>query len=292
MDYAESRLEVKNYLQLAKPGIVLGNLVSLAGGFFLASRGNIDLALFLDTALAVCLVIASGCVFNNIIDRDIDQLMERTRSRVLANGLISTNAGWIYASALGLAGILLLHLKTNPIAVAIALTGFAIYVGVYSLYLKRNSIHATLVGSLAGAAPPVVGYCAVSQEFDTGAALLLLIFSLWQMPHAFAIAIFRLNDYRAAAIPVLPVKQGIEKTKCQIVIYIVGFILVTPLLTLTGYTGRSYLLITSLVGCYWLYLAWSGFNAKDDRIWARKIFFFSIVVVSVLSVMLAVDTTD
>lgn len=282
---------LSNYILIAKPGIVLGNLVSLAGGFFLASKSDIDLMLLFYTAIGVCLVIASGCIFNNIIDRDIDQLMARTRSRVLVSGVMPLNVSFIYATALGLTGIIVLLIKTNPITVGVALAGFIIYVGVYSLYLKRNSVHGTLVGSLAGATPPVAGYCAVSQEFDTGAALLLLLFSIWQMPHAFAIAIFRLNDYQAAAIPVLPVKRGIGKTKSQIFIYILGFILVTPLLTLTGYTGRWYLVITSLLGCYWLYMAWHGFNAQDDQAWAKKLFLFSIVTVIVLSLMMSLDAT-
>src|SRR5690606_14925761 len=186
---------LNNYIQITKPGIVLGNLVSVAGGFFLASKNTISWMLFLEVAFGVSLIVASGCVFNNIIDRDIDRLMTRTRSRALANESISINSSFFYASALGFIGLLLLHLKTNIVAVAVALVGFIIYVGLYSLHLKRNSVHGTLVGSIAGAAPPVIGYCAVSQQFDSGAALLLLLFSLWQMPHAFAIAIFRLKDY-------------------------------------------------------------------------------------------------
>jgi protoheme IX farnesyltransferase len=283
---------INNYIQITKPGIVLGNLVSVAGGFFLATKGAVNWILFLDAALGVCLIVASGCVFNNIIDRDIDRLMTRTRSRALANESISINSSFFYASALGFIGLLLLHLKTNIVAVAVALVGFIIYVGLYSLHLKRNSVHGTLVGSIAGAAPPVIGYCAVSQQFDSGAALLLLLFSLWQMPHAFAIAIFRLKDYRAAAIPVLPVKRGIKTTKYQILFFTLAFILTNTSLTFTGYTGPWYLTITSMVGCYWLYIAWSGFTAKDDEKWARKIFSFSIVTVVTLSIMMSIDGVD
>lgn len=280
---------INYFIEITKPGIVLGNLIAVIGGFFLASKSNINLLLLFDTAIGVSLVVASGCVFNNVIDRDIDQLMTRTRARALANGLIPLNLSLAYASFLGLLGILLLYLKTNPIAVAVALAGLVIYVGVYSLHMKRHSIHGTLVGSLAGASPPVIGYCAVSQQFDTGAALLLLLFSLWQMPHAFAIAIFRLNDYRAAAISVLPVKRGIAITKKQIFFYILAFVLTNAFLTFTGYTGVRYLIISSSIGCYWLYLAWSGFTATDNEKWARKIFHFSIITITALSVMLCVD---
>lgn len=280
---------LKQYLNLAKPGIVFGNLISVTGGFFLASRGDADLALFLATALGVSLVIASGCVFNNYIDRDIDQKMERTRNRVLAQGLVSPVHAIVYASVLGVAGVALLYAATNTLAVMLVLMGFVVYVGLYSLWLKRGSVYGTLVGSLSGAAPPVVGYCAVSNEFDAGAAILLLIFSLWQMPHSYAIAIFRFNDYQAANIPVLPVIKGISAAKRQIVLYIAAFVVATLMLTLSGYAGYSYFVVAALSGAYWLWMGVSGYKAVDDRVWARKLFTFSIISITMLSVMMSVD---
>ena len=280
---------LKQYLNLAKPGIVFGNLISVTGGFFLASRGDADLALFFATALGVSLVIASGCVFNNYIDRDIDQKMERTRNRVLAQGLVSPVHAIVYACVLGVAGVALLYAATNTLAVMLVLMGFVVYVGLYSLWLKRGSVYGTLVGSLSGAAPPVVGYCAVSNEFDAGAAILLLIFSLWQMPHSYAIAIFRFNDYQAANIPVLPVIKGISAAKRQIVLYIAAFVVATLMLTLSGYAGYSYFVVAALSGAYWLWMGVSGYKAADDRVWARKLFTFSIVTITMLSVMMSVD---
>ncbi len=204
---------IKQYLQVTKPGIIFGNLISVIGGFLLASKGDIDYPLFLSTLLGVSLVVASGCVFNNYIDRDIDKIMERTKNRVLVKGLIDPKVSLIYASVLGIAGMLLLYVAANALAMMLAVIGFVIYVGVYSLYMKRKSVYGTLIGSLSGAAPPVIGYCAVTGQFDTGALILLLIFSLWQMPHSYAIAIFRFKDYQAANIPVLPVIKGISVTK-------------------------------------------------------------------------------
>lgn len=280
---------LKQYLNLAKPGIVFGNLISVTGGFFLASRGDANLELFLATALGVSLVIASGCVFNNYIDRDIDQKMERTRNRVLAQGLVSPAHAIVYAIALGVAGVAVLYAATNTLAVMLVLMGFVVYVGLYSLWLKRGSVYGTLVGSLSGAAPPVVGYCAVSNEFDAGAAILLLIFSLWQMPHSYAIAIFRFNDYQAANIPVLPVIKGISAAKRQIVLYIAAFVVATLMLTLSGYAGYSYFVVAALSGAYWLWMGVSGYKAADDRVWARKLFTFSIISITMLSVMMSVD---
>ncbi len=118
--------------------------------------------------------------------------------------------------------------------------GFVVYVGVYSLYMKRHSVYGTLIGSLSGAAPPVIGYCAVTGDFDSGAAILLAIFSLWQMPHSYAIAIFRFKDYQAANIPVLPVVKGISVAKNHITLYIIAFAVATLMLTLGGYAGYKY----------------------------------------------------
>ncbi len=282
-------VDLRNYLRVAKPGIVLGNLVSVAGGFFLASRGSINLALLLATVLGISLVVASGCVFNNVIDRDIDGRMQRTRNRVLVQGLMSPQAALVYGTLLGVAGFALLYHATNVLATLIVLLGFIVYVGFYSLYLKRNSVYGTLVGSLSGAAPPLAGYCAVSNHFDLGAVILLLIFSLWQMPHSYAIAIFRLQDYTAAAIPVLPVARGVTAAKRQIVLYVAAFVVAALMLTVGRYTGFNYLAVAAAMGGYWLHMAWSGHKAADDRVWARKLFVFSILIIMALSVMMSVD---
>lgn len=280
---------IKQYLQVTKPGIIFGNLISVVGGFLLASKGVIDYPLFLATLFGVSLVVASGCVFNNYIDRDIDRIMERTKNRVLVKGLIDPKVSLIYASILGIAGMLLLYVGANPLAMWLAVIGFVIYVGVYSLYMKRKSVYGTLIGSLSGAAPPVIGYCAVTGQFDMGASILLLIFSLWQMPHSYAIAIFRFKDYQAANIPVLPVIKGISVTKNHITLYILAFMVATLMLTLSGYAGYKYLVVAAAVSVWWLGMALRGYKATNDSVWARKLFVFSIIAITSLSVMMSVD---
>lgn len=282
---------IKKYILVTKPGIVFGNLISVAGGFFLASRGRIDTGVLLSTLIGVSLVVASGCVFNNTVDRKLDRKMARTHNRVLAQGLMSPRNAVCYASMLGIAGSLLLRATTNMLCVAIVLTGFTIYAGIYSLYLKRKSAYATLIGSLAGATPPLVGYCAVTHRFDAGALILLSIFSLWQIPHSYAIAVFRLKDYTAAAIPVLPVKQGIPAAKKHIIGYILAFMAASLMLTAGGYTGYNYLGAAAAMGLSWLYMACSGYKAADDRLWARRLFVFSILSITVLCIMMAIDVT-
>lgn len=281
---------IKRYLQVTKPGIIFGNLISVAGGFLLAAKGSIDYPLFLATLLGVSLVVASGCVFNNYIDRDIDKKMERTKNRVLVRGLIAPGVSLAYATVLGIAGFALLYIAANPLAMWLAVMGFIVYVGVYSLYMKRHSVYGTLIGSLSGAAPPVIGYCAVTNEFNAGALILLAIFSLWQMPHSYAIAIFRLKDYQAANIPVLPVVKGISVAKNHITVYILAFMIATLMLALVGYAGYRYLLVAAAVSIWWLGMALRGYKTENDGIWARQLFVFSIVAITSLSVMMSIDS--
>ena len=280
---------IKQYLQVTKPGIIFGNLISVVGGFLLASKGSIDYPLFLATLVGVSLVVASGCVFNNYIDRDIDKKMERTKNRVLVKGLIAPSVTLVYATVLGIVGFALLYIAANPLAMWLAVMGFVVYVGVYSLYMKRHSVYGTLIGSLSGAAPPVIGYCAVTGDFDSGAAILLAIFSLWQMPHSYAIAIFRFKDYQAANIPVLPVVKGISVAKNHITVYILAFMIATLMLTLVGYAGYKYLIVAAAVSVWWLGMALRGYKTENDSVWARKLFVFSIVAITSLSVMMSID---
>jgi protoheme IX farnesyltransferase len=280
---------IKKYFLVTKPGIIFGNLISTTGGFFLASQGRVEGGVFLATLAGMSLVLASGCVLNNCFDRRLDRKMERTHDRALAQGLMSPGAAVLFAALLGGGGLGLLGVATNALCVAVVLTGFAIYVVVYTLYLKRQSVYATLIGSLAGAAPPLAGYCAGSNRFDLGAVILLSIFSLWQMPHSYAIAIFRFKDYAAAALPVLPVRQGTPAVKKQITLYLLGFVGAASMLTFSGYTGYRYFAAVGAMGVSWLYMSWSGNRTPDDRIWAKKMFIFSILTMAVLSLMMSID---
>lgn len=280
---------IKKYLLITKPGIIFGNLVAVIGGFFLASRGHFDLAKLLAAMLGTSLVVASGCVFNNYIDRDIDGMMERTKNRVMVKGLISPTVALVYATLLGVAGALTLHFFTNDLALAFAVMGFIVYVGFYTLYFKRNSEYGTIIGSLSGAAPPVIGYCAASGQFDVAAAILLLIFCLWQMPHSYAIAIFRFNDYKAASIPVLPVKRGITIAKRHIIGYIVAFTAATISLFICDYAGYGFLIVTGLISIYWLFVAIKDYGKGSEVQWARRLFVISILAITVLSVMMSFE---
>ncbi|UDG80611.1 Protoheme IX farnesyltransferase [Candidatus Hartigia pinicola] len=282
----------KQYLQITKPGIIFGNAISLIGGFLLASKDVIDCSLFIITVLSTSLIVASGCVFNNYIDRDIDYIMERTKNRPLVKGFLDLKITLIYASVLGVIGTLLLFIVTNALIVLLAIIGFFIYVVVYSLCMKRTSVYGTLIGSLSGGTLPVIGYCAVTNQFDSGAFILLFIFSLWQIPHSYAIAIFRFQDYKKANIPILPVIKGIFITKTHIILYILAFIIAVFMLFINGYAGYKYLIITETINFVWLVIAASGFkNHNDDHVWSRNLFLFSLVTITSLSIMISIDST-
>jgi protoheme IX farnesyltransferase len=284
-------LQLTHYLLLTKPGIILGNILTTAGGFVLAAKGHFDIKIFLAMLEGLALIIGSACVFNNYIDRRHDAKMQRTKFRALATGTITHRNALLFGTGLGLLGTIILIIGTNPLTTGVALTGFFFYVIVYSLS-KYQTTYGTLIGSISGALPPVVGYTAVTHQIDLGAILLFAIIVLWQMPHFFAISIYRLSDYTKASIPVFPSVKGMHKTKIHMTVSLIAFIGATALLTLCGYTTLAFMFIMTLVGLAWLVLALKGFSTKNDAKWARQMFVFSLVVVMALSILLPFTTVS
>lgn len=274
---------LKKYLFLTKPGILFGNFITTLGGFFLAAQGSIDILLLLLTLLGTTLVVASGCVVNNVIDQDIDTKMQRTQNRALVKKTISPTVALIYAFVLGLIGFSILWFGVNAYAFLFAMIGFVVYVGFYSLWTKRTSIHQTVIGSISGASPPVIGYTAVTHHFDVAALLLFLAYALWQMPHSWAIAIYRFDDYKNAGIPILPVARSIYRTKVECVIYIVSFAAVLNGLYCFGYTNIFFLVTFNALTAYWFYLSIIGFKAENDQLWAKRFFLYSVILITLLS---------
>lgn len=277
-----------NYYLLTKPGIILGNVFTVAAGFLLASKGEINPWLFLSTLIGLVFIIASACVFNNYIDRHVDKNMERTKNRALVTGLISGRKAILFALILGATGHLILFLFTNLLTLFVASFGFLVYVLLYSLW-KCHTIYGTAIGSISGATPPVIGYCAVSNQLDMGAFILFAMMMLWQMPHFFSIAIYHFDDYVKAKIPVLPVKKGILRTKVHMIAYIFSFVLVSTLLTLFNYTGHWYLLVTILLGLAWLGICMAGFKQDNDQRWGSHMFRLSLAMIMEICIMIPMD---
>ncbi len=279
----------KPYYTLTKPGIIYGNILTAGAGFLLASHGHPELLRLGLTLTGIALVIASACVFNNYLDRDIDRQMQRTKNRALVTGEISPSRALTYGAILGVAGFTILAGFTNTITFAIGVIGFVSYVVIYT-YAKRITPYGTLLGSISGSTSLVAGYCAVTNSFDLGAAILFLIMAIWQMPHFYAIAAYRLRDYADASIPVLPVSKGMKLTKRHITLYIAAFIGATALLTAFGYTGYIYLIVMLVLGLGWLRLALKGFGAVDDTKWAQHVFRYSLVVLMTLSLVMSANS--
>ncbi len=263
----------------------MGNLITTAGGFALASKLGINYLLFLQMLVGLGFVIASSCICNNYIDRIADSKMARTKKRGFVQGTVSPKIAFILSGVLGISGLAILFFFTNILATLVALAGFLIYVLGYS-FVKYYTDYATLLGSVAGAVPPVVGYTAASGRLDLGGIILFFILVLWQMPHFYSIALYRFDDYKAASIPVLPITRGSYVTKVQMVLYIVAFIGTAALLTALGYTGYIYLAIATTLGALWLALSFKGFKAKDDKKWARQMFAVSLVTIIGVSLSL------
>lgn len=282
---------LQDYYRLAKPGIVYGNLLTTIAAYLYVSRWQLISwpiwANFLATVVGLGLVIASACVFNNFIDRDIDKKMKRTKDRALAAGSIPNVNAILFGAILGLVGFALLLTFVNIPTAFVALVGFLVYVFAYT-FSKRKTEWATEIGSIAGAAPIVVGYTAFTNRFDWIAFILFFILVFWQMPHFYAIAMFRSNDYSLANLPVLPRKKGTRETKTRTLLYIVAFALAVFALTLFGFAGYWYLVVAEIAALVWFWRGAQGFKTADDEQWARNLFLMSLIVLVVFSAMLSV----
>lgn len=237
--------------------------------------------------LGTSLVIACGCVINNYIDRNLDRRMKRTRHRALVTGRIPLRNAAFYGAILGVIGFRLLLSYTNGLTAGIGAIGLFFYLVMYSFY-KRRSWLGTAVGSISGATPVAAGYTAVSGRFDQAALILFLTMVFWQMPHFYAIATYRLKDYRAAGLPVLPAQKGTHRTKVELLVYISLFTLAAVTLTVRHYAGYTYMAVMLCMGLYWLEEGVAGFKARDENAWARRMFFLSLVTLLVYCASLSV----
>ncbi len=270
----------KDYYSLTKPGVLYGNAITAVAGFLLASQGNVNVWLLVALTVGTTLIIASACTLNNYLDQDIDAKMARTKKRAIVAGVVP---GWhavILSIVLGVTGLAILVLYTNPLVVAIGVIGFVVYVWLYGMLSKRLSVHGTLVGSVSGAMPILAGYCAVTGVIDAGAIIVFLILFLWQMPEFYSISLYREKEYAAAGVPVISVVNGARHTRIQIFFYTAAFVIATALLTAFGYTGYIYLVIMMSIGGYWLWLATKGLRIAESEsdAWARQMFRFSLVI--------------
>jgi protoheme IX farnesyltransferase len=280
--------KIRAYYSLTKPGVLYGNVITAAAGFFLASGRHIDWWLFLALLVGTTLVIGSACVINNYFDQDIDSLMERTKKRAIVSGQVPARSALVFGIILGILGMMILVAYTNWLVVAIGVIGFIDYVVLYGMLSKRMSVHGTLVGSISGAMPILAGYVGAAGVIDLGAILVFAALFFWQMPEFYSIAIFRQKEYKAAHVPVISVVRGIDRTKREIAYYTVAFVVSTLLLSVQGSTGYIYFTIMAVLGMYWVWLAIKGLQTDESVAWARKMFHFSLVVLLAYSFLISI----
>ncbi|KUP08750.1 protoheme IX farnesyltransferase [Bacillus coahuilensis m2-6] len=282
---------VQEILSLVKIGIVNSNLITTFTGMWLAFHftgthflDSLDI-MFL-TLVGSSLVIAGSATLNNFIDSDIDPLMERTKSRPTVTGRISGKKVLIIGLALITLGQLFLFMTTITAGV-IGLIGVVSYVVIYTMWSKRQHVSNTIVGSVSGAVPPLIGWSAVDSDLGVMAWVLFLIMFIWQPPHFYALAMRRCEEYRAANIPMLPVVKGFKTTKKHILLWVIALL---PLPFFLLELGVGFVVFATLLNIGWLILAIKGRNHEDDIKWATKNFVYSINYLTILFVAMVIVT--
>jgi protoheme IX farnesyltransferase len=279
---------VGDYVRLTKPRIISLLLLTTAGAMFVAARGVPSAWLLFWTMIGGYLAAGGANAINQYVDRDIDERMSRTTERPVVSGRVSPRRALVFGIALGALSALVLGTFANWLAAALALLGLALYVGVYTLWLKRTSIHNIVIGGSAGAVPPLVGWAAVTGNLSLSAWILFAIIFYWTPPHFWALALMLKRDYAAAGVPMLPVVRVVAETKRQILLWTLVMIAVTLLPVVSGTAGGLYLVAALALGGVFLYLAWRLFR-DPGIVWARATFHYSLLYLALIFVALVID---
>lgn len=282
---------LKDLVILIKPRIIRLNLIAAFGGFWVASKWHIDGWLLFWMLLGSALTMASSCVFNNYWDRDFDTKMERTKGRPLPQGRLSPAFALAFSIVLGIAGLTILFVLVNPLTGWLGILGMFAYIVIYTILLKRHSTWSTSIGGISGAMPPVIGYCAVTGTVDAGAWILFALLFLWQPAHFWSLAIRRVEEYRAAHFPLLPVVKGITRTKWQMLPYILLLLPTSIFMYTYGYAGIYFLVISLVLGTVWFVHAAMGLRTKDTDKWAKRDFIISVNYLMIIFLVMILDTT-
>ena len=278
----------RDYLELCKPRVVALMLLTVVVGMYLAVPGWVPLFTLCTTLLGIGLCAGSAAAVNHLVDKRIDAIMARTKKRPIAQGRISVSQAIWFAIILGLIGLGVLNCFVNTLTAVLAFITIIGYAGVYTGYLKRATSQNIVIGGLAGAAPPLLGWTAVTNQLDPQALLLVLIIFTWTPPHFWALAIFRFEDYKHAEIPMLPVTHGIRHTKLNVLLYTILLLVVSVLPFIVGMSGWLYLVGALLLGVRFLYWAVELYRTDVAQV-AMHTFRYSIIYLMLLFVFLLVD---
>ncbi|MCL1143450.1 heme o synthase [Shewanella gaetbuli] len=276
------------YFEMTKPKVVALMLLTVLVGMCLAVPGIVPLQPLIFGMMGIGLMAGAAAAFNHLIDRRIDGLMARTYNRPLPKGKVSGTKAAIFAVSIGTIGFALLYSLVNPLTAWLTFASLIGYAVVYTAYLKRATSQNIVIGGLAGAMPPLLGWTAVTNELHGHALLLVIIIFTWTPPHFWALAIHRKKEYAKVDIPMLPVTHGTEFTKTCILLYTVLLAIACLLPVLVGMCGPLYLIGSTILSCGFIYKAWQ-LKYQDYSGLAMKVFKFSIYHLMVLFIVLLVD---
>ena len=285
----EASTFLKDFLALIKIGIVNSNLITVFTGLWLAFQFSdrhflSELNILVYTIVGSALIIAGSAAMNNYIDTDIDPLMESKKARPTVTGRFKPSAVLALAVSFIVIGEIFLF-SASISAGVLGIAGVLAYVVLYSMWSKRRHVSNTIVGSISGAIPPLIGWAAVEPSLGAGAWALFLIMFIWQPPHFYALAMKRTEEYRAANIPMLPVVKGFHRTKKSMLAWVV---MLFPLPFLLMELGTGFIILATLLNIGWLVLAVRGFKVTDDLKWAKTMFIYSLNYMTILFVSMII----
>jgi len=278
----------RDYYELGKPRVVTLIMITAIAGVFLAAPGFPPANALIFGTLGIALAASSAAAINHVLDRKFDAQMARTRNRPLQLGHVTARQALVYAAILGVSSMLVLVLWVNLLTAVLTFFSLIGYAVVYTVWLKHATPQNIVIGGAAGAAPPLLGWTAVTGHVDPYALLLFLIIFTWTPPHFWALAIARRDEYAQAGIPMLPVAYSIEFTRTHILLYTILLVIVTLLPYLTGMSGLIYLVAALGLGGFFLFRA-SQLKLRSDERLPMRTFTFSITYLALLFAALLVD---
>ena len=279
---------LKSYYQLCKPNVVYMMLICAFVGMLLAEQTVSSYSYLFIALTGIALCAASAAAINQVVDREADASMTRTDQRPLPKGDLSVMHASIFAFVIGLLGSVILYLYVNTLTMILTIGSLIGYAFIYTVYLKRATPQNIVIGGLAGAAPPLLGWSSVTNTIDPFALLLVLIIFVWTPPHFWALAIYRKEEYAKESIPMMPVTHGVAFTKLQIVLYTIILFIVSVLPYVVLMSGIIYLVSALVLSTIFLYYSVNLFYSDDDQD-AMNTFQYSIYYIFLIFLALLVD---
>jgi len=278
----------KSYYLLCKPNVVYMMLICAFVGMLLAEDSVSSISTICIALFGIALCSGSAAAINQVIDRKADAAMTRTDQRPLPQGELSAFHASCFAFVIGMLGALILYVFINTLTMVLTLASLIGYAFIYTVYLKRATPQNIVIGGLAGAAPPLLGWSSISNSIDPYALLLVLIIFVWTPPHFWALAIYRKDEYAKESIPMLPVTHGVAFTKLQIVLYTIILFIVSILPYVVLMSGEIYLVSSVILSSMFLYYSIKLYFSNDDSV-AMKTFNFSIYYIFLIFIALLAD---